>query len=485
MRLSQDRLVLAATVVSESAWVYALLGVLGAASGRDEGPLDWFGVVAILGLSTVLGRLAPSNTRAIEFLYLASALIGSAVVYLVVGTQVEMGTVDLAWGLKLLNGVATGDYLFKAIAGAFFGVLLWWRGVRLAGVEFPTESLSFSFRIGILALTVATIVDIYYPAQLNTFPMIFVFFAGALGGLSIGHILPETRKSAEARTWPRVVSGVVASVLVVGVVFGLLHRGMLSFLATPGRAALDAAWKGFFWGVVAPIAYVFDLITGGIIAFFDRVFEPDAEEAGGDLGRQAQQALEQLQQQEEEAAGSLVGVIQIIEWVLLAIVVLCFLLLLTKAFRSLLKGRPEATVGHRESVKEDAKPASDIARLLLNLIPDTLRRGGRKRFKLPDGPPGVVNVLRLYYEILNLAEEKGFRRRPQQTANEFQPTLEGVFPRNLARAATEAFNRACYGDHPTAEGEIAQMRSSVDAIKTAVRTISGRSQGFRITRPRS
>ena len=54
MRLSQDRLVLAATVFSESAWVFALLGVLGVATGRDESPINWFAVVVLMGLSLVL-----------------------------------------------------------------------------------------------------------------------------------------------------------------------------------------------------------------------------------------------------------------------------------------------------------------------------------------------------------------------------------------------------------------------------------------------
>ena len=485
MSLSQDRLVLAATVISESAWVFALLGILGVATGRDASPINWFAVVLLLGLSLILARYAPSNHAVTEMFHMLSVIIGIVLIYLIVSTQVKPGEFEILWLVRLLSATEPTDFGFKAISGVVIGTLLWWRGIWLAKVEFPTESLTFSFRIGILVLAVATIVDISHPAHLNTFPMIFIFFAMALGGLSIGHILPETQKSAQTRTWPKVISVVVSGILVVGLVFGLTHRNILSVLSSPGQAALDSLFKGPFWGVVAPIAYVFDVITGGIIAFFDRVFEMEGGDDEVNLAREAQRALEQLQQEEEQATDSLVNVVQIIEWVIVGLFILFIMLLLVKAFRRILKGRPQATMGQRESMREDANPVSDIGRLLLNLVPDVLKRSGSKAFKLPEGHPGVVAVLRVYYELLNVAEEKGYRRRPQQTPEEFKPTLEILFPKNLVRTATETFNRACYGDHPASEGVIAQMQASLKAIKTAVRAIGvRRRRGFRLPRPR-
>ena len=127
----------------------------------------------------------------------------------------------------------------------------------------------------------------------------------------------------------------------------------------------------------------------------------------------------------------------------------------------------------------------DIAKLMLKLIPDWMgKREGRRAFRLPAGPPGVVDILRMYYDLLALAEDKGYRRRGSQTATEFQGSLERAFPANLVRAVTAAFNRACYGYYPATKEQIAQMRSSLTNIREAVAIVGGRGRGVRASRPR-
>ena len=63
MPLRQDRVVLAAHVVAESAWVFALAGIVGALAGFDSSPLSWYGVAGILGLSVFLSRITPRKRR--------------------------------------------------------------------------------------------------------------------------------------------------------------------------------------------------------------------------------------------------------------------------------------------------------------------------------------------------------------------------------------------------------------------------------------
>ena len=119
-------------------------------------------------------------------------------------------------------------------------------------------------------------------------------------------------------------------------------------------------------------------------------------------------------------------------------------------------------------------------KLLLKLVPGRLIRfRQRERFALPNGPPGVVNALRLYYELLTIAEDKGSVRPRHETPSAFQRTLEGLLPRNLVRMATNAFNRACYGHHPPTDDQAAQMRLSIRNIKTAVGIIRGQKQDLR------
>ena len=73
----------------------------------------------------------------------------------------------------------------------------------------------------------------------------------------------------------------------------------------------------------------------------------------------------------------------------------------------------------------------------------------------------MVEALRIYYQMVTMAERRGFRRRAHETASEFQATLETVFPRDLVRMATAAFNRAFYGNHPELKERIDQMRTSL------------------------
>jgi|GEM_PF-5805941 hypothetical protein len=81
MRLSQDRLVLAAHVIAESAWVFALAGVIGVMGGIGSSPQSWDAIIGILGLSVVISRVTPRQGDVAEWLYFLVAILGLVVVY--------------------------------------------------------------------------------------------------------------------------------------------------------------------------------------------------------------------------------------------------------------------------------------------------------------------------------------------------------------------------------------------------------------------
>ena len=119
----------------------------------------------------------------------------------------------------------------------------------------------------------------------------------------------------------------------------------------------------------------------------------------------------------------------------------------------------------RESLSEDTDPANDLARLLFNLLPDRFRRKRiGYRLRLPDDDSGIVDVFRIYFGMLMLAEDRGRPRPRSQTPIEYQSSLEGMFPRNLVRNVTAAFNRACYGHQPATRAEIAEMRGALERV---------------------
>jgi hypothetical protein len=480
--LSQYRLVLGAVVVSESAWLFSLFGALAVVFDPDGSPLSWTAVLMLLGVPVLLGRLGPTDVAAVEVVQLVQALIGAVLIYIVVGAEIGAEGVDLAWITKLFSDPPPDGYIFKGVSAAVIGALLWWRGGRLGAAESPTESLSLSFRLGMLALAVATTVDIAHPSNLYTLPMIFIFFASGLGGLSVGHLLPATQRSAAARTWPKVITGVVSSILMAGVVFSLIRRDLLFDYTSQVLIGMATAIQTLLLAVIVPLSIAITTVTDALIRFFDQPFlERDpSEEVSGEALDRSLEALAAAVELEEESGEALFSFVQVVEWAFVAVLVIGVLTMLVLALRRLFAYHPERTLGARESVSEDVDVLADFGKLLLKLVPGRLKRfRQRRRFDLPDGPPGVVNALRLYYELLTIAEDKGSVRPRHETPSEFQRTLEGLLPRNLVRMATNAFNRACYGHHPPTDDQAAQMRLSIRNIKTAVGIIRGQKQDLR------
>ena len=469
MPLRQDRVVLAAHVVAESAWVFALAGIVGTLAGFNSSPLSWYGVVGILGLSVLLSRITPREGEKAEVRYALMAVLGLMVVYVSVALNVDPGEIRPAWAIDWLINDAPGGYTSRGIFGAILGVLLWWRGTRVSSNEFPADDLSFTFRVGMLVLVVALIYDLNTDESLSTFPMVFLFFGSSLIGLSAGHLLEESQRSAGERTWPKAIGATVAGITTFGLLVALVNRGVLSFLSKPATAALEALARGVLWGIIAPIAFVFDVVVGWLISLLG-IFRGEREQPQEEeINPEIQGFLETLQEEQAAASEGFATVLQIIEWALVAIVVVIVLLILGRAFRRVLRGRDRGTDGQRDSMVQEANPVGDVAKLALRLVPDVLKRPQRKGYRVPDGPPGIVEAFRLYYDLLDTAEEQGITRRKYDTPTEFQGRLERTFPADVVRPSTESFNLAIYADVPADRSMIRRLRQGLRDATAMIR----------------
>ena len=469
MPLRQDRVVLAAHVVAESAWVFALAGIVGTLAGFNSSPLSWYGVVGILGLSVLLSRITPREGEKAEVRYALMAVLGLMVVYVSVALNVDPGEIRPAWAIDWLINDAPGGYTSRGMFGAILGVLLWWRGTRVSSNEFPADDLSFTFRVGMLVLVVALIYDLNTDESLSTFPMVFLFFGSSLIGLSAGHLLEESQRSAGERTWPKAIGATVAGITTFGLLVALVNRGVLSFLSKPATAALEALARGVLWGIIAPIAFVFDVVVGWLISLLG-IFRGEREQPQEEeINPEIQGFLETLQEEQAAASEGFATVLQIIEWALVAVVVVIVLLILGRAFRRVLRGRDRGTDGQRDSMVQEANPVGDVAKLALRLVPDVLKRPQRKGYRVPDGPPGIVEAFRLYYDLLDTAEEQGITRRKYDTPTEFQGRLERTFPADVVRPSTESFNLAIYADVPADRSMIRRLRQGLRDATAMIR----------------
>ena len=484
MSSSQDKWVLGAAVVSESTWLFAVLGVAGLAAGMGAGLLDWPLVLLTMGLSAVLVRVGLFDRLSAELAGLLRTLIASPFIYVAVGAEMaaDEGGVDPAWLATALSDSAPESFVLRAFAAVAAAVALWLRGARLAAVSQPVKSLNVSFRIGLVALAFAIAIDILHPADIGIFPILFVFFASGLAGLSIGYLMPESRESARRGTWPKVIALVVSAVLTVGLAFSILHRVLFSFLSDQFDT-IGSMGQVLLIVIIAPFAILFELFNNLVIGFFSRPFDPEAAGAGQleppgaeSLELEEIQETQQVQEAAEQGAASFELLLQLLVYLFIAVAAIAVVIVLAMAIRRMTVSRSLGARGEPESLKGDANPLSDLARLLANIVPRWARTSGKPRLRLPDGPPGVVEALKIYYDLVTLAERRGSARSPEQTPTEYQRSLEGIFPRNLVRAATAAFNRAFYGQIPPTDKQIAQMHTAMAPITSGSRMMKGRSR---------
>lgn len=464
MSSAQDKIVTAALLLSESAWLTALFGVVGLMLGEGISPLGWLGVIAILGSSLIVSRTLQMIVMPAITAYALQMIAGVLVVYLTVGSQLTSGYggVDLGWLGRIGDEDLAELFLFKIILGSIFGVLLWVRGGFIAGSDFPGESLSGSFKIGLLVLALAAVVDIFQSADINVYRLMFVFFAAAVVGMSAGHVLPASNMSMESKTWVRVIGLTASVIMVVGLFFSLLSGTVLIWISTPIKFVLDIIGTIIFYVIIVPLAFIMNFILSFIINGILAVFGPPPEEPLAISG--PGEAIRSLAEGgREEPVGQ--AILQIIQYSLLVLIVVVALFLLAKAFRRRMRWRRREDLAVHESISEDMDPLNDLGNLLLNMLPSMFKRKQKDDdFRVPDDDQSIVDVFRIYFGMLTLAAKKGIPKPREMTPVEYQSTLEGLFPTWLVRTATDAFNRACYGHHPASREDIDRMRVTLEQV---------------------
>lgn len=465
MSSARDNLVTAAMLLQETAWLYGAFGVCSLMLGAAGSPLTWFAMLGVMGVSLLTARALSLIAMPALMAYGLQMAAGAAVVYVCVGAQASPEFQGVNWGWPgMMSGedmsAASRSFTVRAVLGSIGGALLWWRGGHIGATAFPAETLGASFKVGVIALAIAAVVDIFHSAHLNIFPMMFVFFAAGIAGLSVAHMAAASQKAAADRAWMRVIGGLVAAIVALGLLFSLLQRDALAAIAAPLLWALNLLATAAFYVFIIPLAYLIDFLVNGLIAFFRWLrVEPQAETAP--IAPDISGGLQMLERGEGEPAALLL--LQILQWSLAAAIIVAVLAVMALAYKRRHRRLAESDDGERESVREDADAAYDLANLLFNLLPARFRRRRRSRaLRVPSDDPNIADVFRIYFGLLTLAEKRGAPKPSAETPSEYRRTLEGMFPAALARAATRAFERACYGHRPTERARIEEMRVELE-----------------------
>ncbi len=459
MSSAQDKWVLAAIAVSESAWLYAILGVAALPLQLGSNPLNWFAVLAVLASSLVVSRALQALIISTTTAYLAQMFTGLVVIYLVLGSQFSAG-LDLAWAGRLSGELGSDTYWLRAAIAAAMAVGLWWRGGRIAASDSPEETLETSFRIGVAALAAAAIADAALPADLNVYPVLFIFTASSLAGLAMSHLSSPSEQAAKRATWPKVIGALVLVVLLVGLIAGLVENTVLPLVTGAVRAVVGFTIERIVAPVLSTLLYPFVAAMDWLFRALLNLFRTDLEQQVAEGFNLAIPEVEQIE--EKEGAPAVLQIIQIAGIAVLTVVVVVALFFLARAFRRRRRGRYEYPEGARESVIAGNDPLLDAARLLFDLLPERLRRRRvRRDLRPPDGEPGVVEAFEIYYSLLGVAERRGVLREEYESPLEFEVRLGPLFAPGLVEKATAAFNRACYGNLPPSETDLADLRSAI------------------------
>ena len=454
----QDRIVLLSAVLVESVWIYAVLSVLSLMMMPNGSPITWVAALSIMLVSYAVTRSLSLIIMPNWMPYVVEMGFGALTTYLVLGTQLQSGGqwMDVGWLSSMFSETQSEHFVRSAAIGGFASVLFWLRGGRIATSEFPVEHLGFTFRLGLIALSVAAVVDIFNEANLRTFELMFVFFASGLAGLGSGHILPSTRRALAQRTWIRVIGAVVVSVLLMGLLFSLIQQGMLSFIAAPLKFLLEGIARIIFFVIIVPLVFVLEFLISAFFRLLQR-FAGEPPEAERELEVGPGEMFGQFAEQGDPSEPALW--LQILAGIVVALVVAGILVILARAFRRNLRWRRVDEEGERESLYGDFDPTMDLARLLFGLLPERFRRRrADTNLRLPDDEQNIVDVFRIYFGMLTVAESRGEHRRESDTPGEHRAKLGRVFPERLVEMATSAFNRACYGRRASTREQIDEMQ---------------------------
>ena len=467
MSSAQDRLILIACIVVESVWLYVLIAVLSLALLHGTMAVTWIAALAMMGGSFVVARTTLMIIMPLWMQYAIQLSTGVVVIYLILGTYILPSSapgVDLGWLAAVMSDDASTNDRTRTIISVLCASLLWWRGGRIASIEFPTDHLSLTFRVGLIALSLGAVVDVLHPISLHIFPLMFTFFATGLVGLSIGHIMPPSSNRKGQQRWTRIIGGVVGAIILVGLLFSILQKSFIDFVAAPLGVLFDLLVTVFMYVVVLPIAYVVGYIVLWFFGMLQRLIGDPPEQPAQEF--EPGNFLNEMRERAESAEPSMWG--DMIEWTIVVILLMVALALLAWGFRRIVRWRRIDDDGERESIAEDVDPGLDMARLLFDLLPERFRRRRRTAgLRLPDDEQNIVDVFRIYFGMLSVAEERGFRRPSNHTPSEHSSALARVFPGRIARLATEAFNRACYGRRPASREQIDEMREVLEQVNSS------------------
>ncbi len=471
--IDRARILYSSLAIAESAWLFAVMSIVGVIIGQDGSPLPWLVLLGLLALSMAVTWVAGGVGGDFITLALLQGVVGLTTVYGAVALRSTEGSpgFDGFWFGRLLFGEFGGQEIMAVIVSFVIAIAIWMRGVRFIILSEPWETLHKSFRIGVAAIALALIVQLARDEATGVVLIIFPFFAASLGGMSVGRLAEGGAWGSAQRIWGRVIALTVGAVLAVGVVLGALGAaygsGPLGLFMDGAAAVRDGAFRVLEVILTPPLTALF-----WFIQWLQDRFNP------GGMRGELLANLEQEEEIEQEAGGGVMeaagdslidNIIEVLVWPIGFILLLVVFWILIKSFQRIRSKEEEEPDADRESIRGDADARADLANLFGRLIPGFLKRGGDKEagLRFPEGEPGITEVFQLYFRYLSAGLRRGATLESHMTPAELAGRLEVALPGAPVEQITRRFEAACYGHEPTGSELLGRLEAGLASVEAS------------------
>ena len=465
LNLNKIKWISVAHVISESSWMFAIMLMVGVAFGKtipsQQPIITWFGVLFLMAVGAYLGHYDFFGLK-IRFRYLITLLM---IYFIVALTPAPNHSFEILWPNLIFSNDSTTGYKFRLILSIFFSALLWLRSTRIGSIDSPDQVMSTSFKIGVLILSLAIVVDLFSAKSLGTFILSIIFFASGLFGLGFANIdVNDYQNEDNNNINPITVTVGVLVIMIsfVGIISTFFQGDIANYVSLLIFAFYQAFVFAFIWGFVVPIAWIYGFIVNLIRQLFmgsgSGVQTRDAPPMNF-----SEEAIESIQNIQNE--GGVNPIFSIILWALFTIVLLFILYL---SIRYLIRPKSKKiiqSVGERESLVEDANVLGDFRDLFSSLIPGIGGRRKKSLYSTDEESKGIIEVIMLYYKFLEFAETRGVHKKPYQTTLEFRTSLQSVFNSHFVKEITDSFNDAFYGSKSFDIDTILKLENQFDQIR--------------------
>lgn len=420
---------LLATLGMEACWLFGLSALLSLSAGLGGPALGVVGVAAVLGLAYGAAWVIERLDYPLGMLQLASALIG-VVVVTVVAQLSTLGPAGLApwsllWFLPGFGKQLAGPEIATAMVAEMAGLFIWWRGVRTAQRDPGFGPILWGFRVGLTIVLFEAVLESFFTPEMGAAWTVIPFFTLGLIALSLAHFdeISQDALTSSVQRWVWLPAAVVGTLALLAASAGVGFYTMVWDLAGGVVSTFNNLVSVVFFALLFVLGHVaqflYDLVRM-LLAFFGvhggELTLPNFGEIFGDIRPETENNEPAL-------------FLQILAYIILGLLLMLIggsILLWLAAALMRRRDRGRDLAGElRESLWTEGALGEEMQDLLNRLLGRFRRGQGPRVLNLGTDPRSTL--LRVYYQLILLAAERGVHRPEWHTPAEFQTIAVDVF----------------------------------------------------------